>query len=103
MAWQPPRLIFLSCCVPQSGRAWGAGLELEPFVITIDGPDGPGIIGAMSRILGRHGVNIENLKAILGEMSEGHALFIFEVLVPKTLPIWGVCGGSLFTKRKSST
>ena len=69
---------------PAIGQAWGAGLELEPFVITIDGPDGPGIIGAMSRILGRHGVNIENLKAILGEMSEGHALFIFEVLVPKT-------------------
>lgn len=69
---------------PAIGEAWGSGLELEPFVITIDGPDGPGIIGAMSRILGRHGVNIENLKAILGEMSEGQALFIFEVMVPKS-------------------
>lgn len=69
---------------PAIGEPWGAGLELEPFVITVDGPDGPGIIGAMSRIFGRHGVNIENLKAILGEMSDGHALFIFEVLVPKS-------------------
>lgn len=66
---------------------WGAGLACEPFVVTVDGPDRPGLIGSMSRIFGRHGVNIENLKAILGEGGEGHALFVFEVMVPESVDL----------------
>lgn len=72
---------------PATSGQWGEGLELEPFVVTIYGPDRPGLIGAISRIFGRHGVNIENLKALLGELNEGHALFIFEVMVPKSVDL----------------
>lgn len=72
---------------PAVGEQWGYGIELEPFVITIYGPDKPGLIGAISKIFGRHGVNIENLKALLGDMTDGHALFIFEVMVPKSVDL----------------
>lgn len=67
---------------PAIGKAWGEGLTCAPFVVTVDGPDGPGLIAAMSRIFARHGVNIENLKAILDEKSPGMALFVFEVKIP---------------------
>jgi len=61
---------------------WGENLHCEPFVVTADGPDKPGLIAAMSRVFARHGVNIESLKAILGEGGANHALFVFEVMVP---------------------
>ena len=61
---------------------WGTDLHCEPFVVTADGPDKPGLIAAMSRVFARHGVNIESLKAILGEGGTNHALFVFEVMVP---------------------
>lgn len=66
---------------------WGENIKCDPFVITVDGPDQPGIIGAMSRVFGRHGVNIENLKAIMGEISDGQALFVFEVMAPESVDI----------------
>ena len=72
---------------PAIAEQWGANLNCEPFVVTVDGPDGPGLIGEMSRVFGRHGVNIENLKAILGEGGEGKALFVFEVMVPDTVDL----------------
>ncbi|MBD5539123.1 MAG: ACT domain-containing protein [Desulfovibrio sp.] len=72
---------------PAIAEQWGAGLNCEPFVVTVDGPDRPGLIGGMSRVFGRHGVNIENLKAILGEGGEGKALFVFEVMVPDTVDL----------------
>lgn len=72
---------------PAIAEQWGAGLNCEPFVVTVDGPDRPGLIGGMSRIFGRHGVNIENLKAILGEGGEGKALFVFEVMVPESVDL----------------
>lgn len=72
---------------PAIGEPWGSGIELEPFVVTIYGSDKPGLIGAISKIFGRHGVNIENLKALLGDMTDGHALFIFEVMVPKSVDL----------------
>lgn len=59
----------------------------EPFVVSVDGPDGPGLIGAMSRIFSRHAVNIESLKAVLGDGGEGHALFVFEVRVPEKVDL----------------
>ena len=72
---------------PAIAEQWGAGLNCEPFVVTVDGPDRPGLIGEMSRVFGRHGVNIENLKALLGEGGEGKALFVFEVMVPDTVDL----------------
>ena len=64
---------------------WGTDLQCQPFVVTADGPDKPGLIAAMSRVFARHGVNIESLKAILGEGGNNHALFVFEVMVPNSV------------------
>lgn len=72
---------------PAVGGQWGENLVCEPFVVTVDGPDGPGLIGNMSRVFARHGVNIENLTAILGEATAGNALFVFEVMVPENVDI----------------
>lgn len=72
---------------PASGKRWGEGLNCEPFVVTVDGPDGIGLIGAMSRVFSRHGVNIENLTAILGQIMPDSALFVFEVMVPENVDI----------------
>ena len=72
---------------PAIVEQWGAELNCEPVVVTVDGPDRPGLIGGMSRVFGRHGVNIENLKAILGEGGEGRALFVFEVMVPDSVDL----------------
>lgn len=67
---------------PATGSAWGKGEPCQPFVVTADGPDHPGEIAAMSRVFARHNVNIESLKAVLGEGGSNHALFVFEVMVP---------------------
>lgn len=72
---------------PAVEHAWGEGIECEPFVATVDGPDGPGLIGAISSVFGRHGVDISNLTAILGEKAFGQALFVFELLVPKSVDL----------------
>lgn len=72
---------------PAAERRWGEDIVCEPFVVTVDGPDGPGLISAMSRIFARHGVNIANLTAILNEGAIGNALFVFEVMVPETVDI----------------
>lgn len=52
-------------------------------MVTVDGPDRPGLIAAMSRVFARHGVNIDSLKAVLGQEHSNHALFVFEVKVPE--------------------
>lgn len=70
-----------------AGLQWGEGLPYQPFVVTVDGPDGPGLIGAMSRIFSMRGVNIENLTAVLGETAPGQALFVFEIMVPKDIDV----------------
>lgn len=72
---------------PSIGACWGQDLVCQPFVVTVDGPDGPGLIGAMSKVFGRHGVNIVNLRAILEAVSPGGALFVFEVMVPESVDI----------------
>lgn len=72
---------------PAVESQWGEDLDCEPYVITVDGPDGPGLIGAMSRVFARHGVNIENLGALLGQVEPGNALFVFEVMVPPRVDI----------------
>lgn len=72
---------------PVGTGSWAAERHCEPFVVTADGPDQPGLIAAMSRVFARHGVNIENLKAVLGEGGANHALFVFEVLVPDSVDL----------------
>lgn len=72
---------------PAVREPWGANLVCEPFVITVDGPDGPGLIAAMSRVFARHGVNIESLDAYLGEVTSGNALFVFEVMLPVNVDV----------------
>ena len=62
---------------------WEDSVVSQPFVVTVDGPDRPGLIAAMSRVFARHGVNIDSLKAVLGQEHSNHALFVFEVKVPE--------------------
>lgn len=66
---------------------WGTGIACQPFVVSADGPDHPGQIAAMSRIFAQHSINIESLKAILGEGGSQHALFVFEVMVPEDVDL----------------
>lgn len=70
---------------PTLGKPWGEDIVCSPFVVTVDGPDGVGLIAAMSRVFARHGVNIENLNAILDDNMHGMALFVFEVKVPENV------------------
>lgn len=72
---------------PAIGAQWGKNLPCQPFVVTVDGPDGPGLIGAMSRVFARHNVNIENLTAMLDVSQHGMAQFVFEVMVPDQVDI----------------
>ena len=72
---------------PAIEDCWASDEHCEPFVVTADGPDRPGLIAGMSGVFSRHGVNIENMKAVLGEGGEGHALFVFEVMVPPAVEI----------------
>ena len=50
---------------------WEDSVVSQPFVVTVDGPDRPGLIAAMSRVFARHGVNIDSLKAVLGQDVRG--------------------------------
>lgn len=72
---------------PKLASAWSLGDDAQPFVISVDGPDRAGLIASMSRIFARHSVNIESLNAVLGEGGEGHALFVFEVMVPSSVDL----------------
>lgn len=72
---------------PAVESQWGDKRVCVPFVVTMDGPDGPGLIGAISTIFARHEVNIENLNAVLDEKNNGHALFVFEVMVPDSVDL----------------
>ncbi len=62
---------------------WGEDHTCQPYVVTANGPDGPGLISAMARVFARHNTNIDNLKAILGHGGANHALFVLEVSVPE--------------------
>ncbi|MDO5537406.1 MAG: ACT domain-containing protein [Desulfovibrionaceae bacterium] len=70
-----------------SSGTWSENIAVQPYVVTTDGPDGPGLIGAMARVFARHNINIENLKAILGHGGANHALFVLEVQVPESVDI----------------
>ena len=71
---------------PFDGGCWKNPIEeSEPFVLTVDGPDSPGLIAEMTQILGEHLVNIENLKAIRPEETPERALIVYEVTLPMSL------------------
>ncbi|MBR4742420.1 MAG: amino acid-binding protein [Desulfovibrio sp.] len=72
---------------PSHEEQWGKTDLLEPFVVSCDGLDGKGQIAGIARVFTRHGVNIESLRASLGEGGEGHALFVYEILVPKSVDL----------------
>lgn len=80
--------VDLSVMVRPSVRdQWGGDIVCQPYVVTVDGPDGPGLIAAISRVFARHGVNIESLTAYLGQVKPGNALFVFEVMAPEKVDI----------------
>lgn len=66
-----------------SHGAWSKQVSCQPYVVTTDGTDQPGLISTMARVFARHNINIENLKAVLGHGGEDHALFVFEIEVPE--------------------
>lgn len=67
---------------PTVEGCWADQQHTQPFVVTLDGPDRVGLIAAVSRVFGQFQVNIEHLKAILGENGPNQALFLFEAMVP---------------------
>jgi len=70
-----------------SSGSFSESVACEPYVVTTDGPDGPGLIAAMARVFARHNINIDNIKAVLGHGGEDHALFVLEVQVPLSVDI----------------
>lgn len=65
------------------GSSWGEG-QTEPFVVSVDGPDRPGLIAGITGVFARHKVNIENLKALMpGGDDDNHALIVYEVALPE--------------------
>ncbi|MCR4667717.1 MAG: amino acid-binding protein [Desulfovibrio sp.] len=72
---------------PTCEGIWGEGEACAPFVVSADGIDGKGQIAGISRVFSRHGVNIESLRAFLGEEDEKRALFVFEIMVPASVDI----------------
>ncbi len=67
------------------GSVWDDG-DTEPFVVSVDGPDRPGLIAGITGIFSRHKVNIENLKALMpGGAGSDHALIVYEVAVPASV------------------
>ncbi|UZP66434.1 ACT domain-containing protein [Desulfovibrio mangrovi] len=68
------------------GSGWGDAITTEPFVVTVDGPDRPGLIAGITGVFARHNVNIENLKALMpGGDKDGHALIVYEVALPASV------------------
>lgn len=72
---------------PTNEEEWGKSIHCEPFVVSADGTDGEGQIAKISRVFTRHGVNVESLRAFLGEGSKNHALFVFEIMVPDSVDL----------------
>lgn len=63
------------------GTRWEGG-ETVPYVITIDGPDSPGLIAGITGVFTRYNVNIENLKAINPDNDPERALIVYELAMP---------------------
>lgn len=54
----------------------------EPYVVTANGPDRPGLVAGLAHVFAAHRVSIESLKFV-SRQDGGDALVSFEILVPK--------------------
>jgi len=60
-----------------------ASTKGELFLITTIGPDQKGLVARFSKIIARHKVNIENLKAVFKGGSDPHAnIMSYQVVIP---------------------
>jgi len=53
----------------------------EPYVVTANGPDRPGLVAGLAHVFAAHSVSIESLKFV-SRQEGGDALVSFEILVP---------------------
>jgi glycine cleavage system transcriptional repressor len=59
--------------------------EVQPYILTVIGPDRRGLVAEVSTQLARHGVNITNIQAIFkGGKNPMDNLMVFEVDVPRS-------------------
>lgn len=59
---------------------WDGG-KVQPFVVTLQGPDSEGLIARMSGVLSKFNANIENLKAFACDTNPDHIVVGFEIVV----------------------
>lgn len=58
-------------------------IHCEPFVVTTNGLDRPGLVKGITEIMARFGVNIINLKAVFrGDEEPQQCMMIYEVDIP---------------------
>lgn len=58
--------------------------ELQPYILSVIGPDRKGLVAAVAAELARHGVNISNMQAIFkGGRNPMDNIMVFEVDVPR--------------------
>ncbi|MBI5967750.1 MAG: ACT domain-containing protein [Deltaproteobacteria bacterium] len=70
---------------PEELAPYDAG-ETEPFIITVQGEDRPGLVYGISEILAERGINITNLDARVARLGgKQEYIQLFEVDVPKGL------------------
>lgn len=78
----------LEVFVRRQATAAPATIASQPFIITTFGPDRPGLVRAITRVLARHAVNVSNLKAVFkGGAQPGDNVMIFEVDVPAAVDL----------------
>ena len=72
---------------PLDEKAVYQGEEAEPFVITVDGIDSLNVVASFTHIFAESHVNIENMKALMSENSDGKqcALQVFEIALPNSI------------------
>ena len=58
-------------------------VKSEPFVVTTKGPDGKGLVAAITAIMAKHRVNVTNLQAVFKGGNDPNAnIMIYEVDIP---------------------
>lgn len=72
--------------------AWAVGdyepPRSQPFVITTLGPDRPGLVAGITRVLARHAVNVTSMRAAFkGGSLPANNVMIFEVDVPEAVSL----------------
>lgn len=57
----------------------------EPFVVMVDGEDRLEMISTISGLFADHGVNIDNMKALMPCANQSKALLVFEIALPLSI------------------